>query len=726
MKSESINLQEFCQPIQSADSHIHNGCGDAKISLFNGTLSNQMKYVDRVVGVNMNSIQQYITSKAWSPSVFKENTLNGKRHRLINNFLSAEIFGVDIDDGCSIEQAVQIVKLCNLKALIGTTRNHLKEKVSGSGKKMPIRERFRIILFLKTPIYTDVQYREVFKQVKLIFPFCDDSCKDAARYYFPCQDIVFTNEGNKFELSAQEFLGHSGGLNGTVDKSVLQSPVTSALNLKNSPSLNKHKGSLFARTRDFIMHGAPEGKWHQELVPALFDLKEQGYSQEDAKIQVKKASLSANGDLDESDLHQIKDIYENRSVKNSRRERRENIAADQISDKVKFNLENIVQMSTVSEKSVSFIWSPYIAKGFVTLLTGDPGSGKSTLISHVISIISNGGLFWDGELSKQGNTVIFTAEDPLEEVLKPRLSKAKANTKNVFAFTLPLEFDEVGKQTILEAIKAYKPALLVIDPIVAYIGAGVDTSKANEVRAKMLFLSELAREYNLAILVIRHCAKGSGKENTPLIYRGHGSIDFVAAVRSEVMLVSDPKDKDGRYFGHTKSNLTKLGNTICFKMTADGPILVRIEQKSLSELCDSEFGDETVGTTVDEVAVLIREILSHGPIIRDDLYKELKGAGFTSATIRRGLDSIETIRPKRVNFLGKSRGVGAWVVCTDGQARALIEMKFEHLEQLSDWIAGWDVQHDQILSDKSPDTSNQNFYLLQNTKISSASKMEFE
>lgn len=651
-----------------------------KISLFNGTSASHMTFVDQVTEVNLNSIAQYITSKSWSPGIFKENNVNGvtKIHRSNENFLRADVFGIDIDGGCTIEQAKQILRERNLQSVIGITRNHQKEKVSPSGKSSPACDRFRIILFLESPVCTAAGYKEVFESIKLIFPFCDSSCSDAARFYFPCKKVIFENQGNKFEVKS----------NGA-------SPSLHITNSGISP--NSSKGPLSNRTLNFIANGAPDGSWHRELIPTLFDLKEQGYSQEDAKIQIRKASLSANGDLDAIDLAQIKDVFENRTVKNPKKERKEKLSVDQIAERVKFNLDNIVQMSTVNVKAVEFVWDPYIAKGFVTLFTGDPGAGKSTITAHIISIISKGGIFWDKEQSKQGNVVILTAEDPLEEALKPRLTNAGANTQNVYAFTLPLEFDEIGKQTILEAIKKYNPVLLVIDPLVAYIGAEVDTSRANEVRAKMQFLSDLAKDFRLAVLVIRHCAKGSGKENTPLIYKGHGSIDFVAAVRSEVMLICDPKNVDGRYFGHTKSNLTKLGNTLYFSMTSHGPVLDRIVDKSLSELFNEEMLVKSdARSTIDEVGGLIQEILTQGPAFKNDLKKELKEAGFTIATIRRGLESIKTTVSKRITYSGKPQGTGVWLVCTEQQAQALKDMKFEHLEQLKEWISKWKIQHAQI------------------------------
>ena len=53
--------------------------------------------------------------------------------------------------------------------------------------------------------------------------------------------------------------------------------------------------------------------------------------------------------------------------------------------------------SDVRATSVRWLWYPYIAIGKITLLQGDPGDGKSTMMMSLISELSNGGLTPDGK-----------------------------------------------------------------------------------------------------------------------------------------------------------------------------------------------------------------------------------------------------------------------------------------------------------------------------------------
>lgn len=70
------------------------------------------------------------------------------------------------------------------------------------------------------------------------------------------------------------------------------------------------KGKLNARTLAFIAFGALPGMWHQELVQATFNCKQEGYNEEEAIALLEKAT----GTLDTAhDLKQIADIYKNRT-----------------------------------------------------------------------------------------------------------------------------------------------------------------------------------------------------------------------------------------------------------------------------------------------------------------------------------------------------------------------------------------------------------------------------
>jgi hypothetical protein len=80
-----------------------------------------------------------------------------------------------------------------------------------------------------------------------------------------------------------------------------------------------------------------------------------------------------------------------------------------------------------------------------------------------------------------------------------------------------------------------KPGLVIIDPVIAFM-AGKDTSKANEVRSLLSPLASLAERHSCAIVAVRHLNKSTSQA----LYRGQGSIDFIAACRSAFVIGENP------------------------------------------------------------------------------------------------------------------------------------------------------------------------------------------
>lgn len=56
--------------------------------------------------------------------------------------------------------------------------------------------------------------------------------------------------------------------------------------------------------------------------------------------------------------------------------------------------------SDVQATAVRWLWYPFIAVGKITLLQGDPGDGKSTMMMNLIAELSKGGTLPDGKSSE--------------------------------------------------------------------------------------------------------------------------------------------------------------------------------------------------------------------------------------------------------------------------------------------------------------------------------------
>lgn len=257
----------------------------------------------------------------------------------------------------------------------------------------------------------------------------------------------------------------------------------------------------------------------------------------------------------------------------------------------KQNVElKLIHMEDVVSKEVEWLWYPYIPYGKITIIEGDPGEGKTTLVLKLAAALSRGlPLPCNDDKEYEPIHIIYqTAEDGIEDTIKPRLEKAGADCSMIRVI------DETDKELSMtddrleQAIIETKARLIILDPIQAYIGATVDMHRANEIRPVLKHLGIIAEKHNCAIILIGHMNKASGSKST---YRGLGSIDIQATARS-VLLVARLRDKPNiRIMAHDKSSLAPAGDAIGFEMTEDnGMVCIGSYDITIDELLSGNEG----------------------------------------------------------------------------------------------------------------------------------------
>ena len=293
---------------------------------------------------------------------------------------------------------------------------------------------------------------------------------------------------------------------------------------------------------------------------------------------------------------------------------------------------------------------------------GDPGMGKTTLAAEITALITVGSKFPQnqdyqagvyGELdSLEPRTVILqNAEDGYGDTIKPRLSSSKADVNRVYFIDetadKPLSFTDARLE---QAIKWYKPAAVIIDPVQAYLGSGVDMYRANEIRPIMAHLSAIAEKYAVAIILIGHMNK-TGDKNA--LYRGLGSIDFIGAARS-VLGVGAVDKNDGcnynRAVVHIKSNLAPKGAAALFDLNPDEGFIWRGFDANLSEedvmSYKSQKSWHSGGALQSAKDFLLAEI-EKGNTPSKSITNRASQIGIASATLNRAKKELGIISRKR-------------------------------------------------------------------------------
>ena len=286
----------------------------------------------------------------------------------------------------------------------------------------------------------------------------------------------------------------------------------------------------------------------------------------------------------------------------------------------------------IKQTSVEWLWFPYIPFGKLTIIQGNPGEGKTYFAMMLTAACTNRKLFPNMEDIEPFNVIYQTAEDGMGDTIKPRLIEAGADLSRVMVIDDTEEALTLSDDRIEKAVRQNRVRLVIIDPVQAFIGADVDMNRANEVRPVFRKLGMIAEKTGCAIVLIGHLNKSSGTQST---YRGLGSIDIMAAVRSLIFIGKVRKDPTTRVLIHEKSSLAPPGETMAFKLgDEDGFRWVGAYEISADELLDGKEGKATE-TKLERGAKLIRELLADKKEISiRELDEKAKEQGISGRTMR--------------------------------------------------------------------------------------------
>lgn len=309
-------------------------------------------------------------------------------------------------------------------------------------------------------------------------------------------------------------------------------------------------------------------------------------------------------------------------------------------------------MSDIESQKVNWFWYPYMPSGSIVFLDGHPGRGKSYFTMWLAALCSNGGKFpFSKERLRKGRVLILNAEDDPERTMRPRLEKAGADLSpgkiHFQGRFRPLTKE--GIQTLEAKIISFKPDLVIIDPLLTYMGSGVDMNKFNQVTEFLTYVDELARENDLCVVCVRHMTKSSGEH---AINKGLGSTGFAARARSLLHIGISRDDHDVIGFAHVKSNWSEKGETLLYRLVGgskdDWPKLEWVEVADYpAEALDPV---QSVGRPKAEphLSDILVELLGSGPMKIADIMTALERGGVNAnrRTVNRELELIADVEGK--------------------------------------------------------------------------------
>lgn len=285
-------------------------------------------------------------------------------------------------------------------------------------------------------------------------------------------------------------------------------------------------------------------------------------------------------------------------------------------------------------EQAEYLVEPYLPKGMITILGGVSGAGKTSLALDICARVSRG----------EGSSPVLylTAENDPNKVLRPRAEAMGADLQRLY-FQDGASY-AMGDEELAALCRSLRPALIVFDPIQSYLGQGVQMNRAEQVRPLLDGLGALAKELDMAVVLISHMSK-PGPGVASALDRLLGSSDFRNAARSILIVGKDPDHPDTRVAAHAKNSLGVPGESqqyhICENGTVayDGPCSLTAD-RIIRETGEGQPRTRPAAALGTAVEVLDKQLSFVGWVEHAEVERLCARHGFSERTMRRAREAL--------------------------------------------------------------------------------------
>lgn len=330
-------------------------------------------------------------------------------------------------------------------------------------------------------------------------------------------------------------------------------------------------------------------------------------------------------------------------------------------------------IAEVKSEPLSWLWLGRFPLGKLSILSGDPGQGKSLVTLAIAAAVSRGAPWPCSEgKAPQGDVLLISAEDDAADTIRPRLEAAEADLSRIHILEWFEQVSENGELVrrpwsftdvdALDARLALLPGckIVIVDPLSAYL-AGTDSHKNADVRSLLAPLSDMAARRKVAVLCVSHLNKSAG----PAMYRTTGSLAFVAAARAAYAVARDQDNPARRLVLPIKCNLSPDSTGLAYRIgvAQNGSPVIEWESQPVTASADDVLAmmreDPSERGEREEAIAWLEQFLADGPRSANEVKAEARAAGLSWSTVRRAQDVLG-IRPSKTQF----RGSWEWALPT--------------------------------------------------------------
>ena len=321
----------------------------------------------------------------------------------------------------------------------------------------------------------------------------------------------------------------------------------------------------------------------------------------------------------------------------------------------------IVPLSQIQPAPLQWLWPGRIPLGKLTLLLGEPAVGKSLLALDLAARVSNGRPWPDSPNARNepAGVVILSAEDALDDTVRPRLDAAHADISRITAITsvtrnilspLPLPLRATclmpGLPHLDAAIeKTSNCRLVVIDPLIRSLAQTAHSSDA-DTRAVIEPLADLAARHHVAVVATYQAARtATGFAIQKMIAKLSPG-----AARTVWAILPDDDSPRRRLFLPVKNIVSEPSTPWAFSITPSD------EHQAPALTWDTHPPESSASHALNRIAAhedmidarnWLREALSHGPLKASNVLAEAKFIGFSDRMIRRAFRQLHAIRARQ-------------------------------------------------------------------------------
>ncbi len=247
----------------------------------------------------------------------------------------------------------------------------------------------------------------------------------------------------------------------------------------------------------------------------------------------------------------------------------------------------VATLADVAEKlpDTTWLWEGWVPKGYLTVLAGTPGAGKSGLALALARCYLNGGDWPDGAPQTDpaaAHRVLWLETEDSHGILRDRCAEWNVPMDRIYLWGA----DGLGRPelespatalALTKIVSERNVGLVVLDTLA---GAHYQEENSANIKRIMQTLTGLAQSQNIAVLALHHLRKRQQQEAEGVtLDRVRGSSAIAAAARVVLAAWRKPNhDADCVFLSVIKSNLTRPPDGLLVSTLREGgPVFSRCE-----------------------------------------------------------------------------------------------------------------------------------------------------